>query len=242
MLKTTIISVTILLIAWKRAFFITCFRSLNISRVQGQLDRLSEMGIPGLIAYSVAFAVWEITVGVTTPVETAAGMAFGVKRGIIASASGKIGGAITAYFLGRYILRDYVKLKLEKNEMMELVKKSIETNPLRVALIWRFSCLPEFVKNFGLSILPLKSTHFIAAAFLHGFPFTCLWTCLGAEAGLLARGVVTKPSRALQTMIGGVYIFGFIVSPAVVGLWVKGLKDQQSDMLNEDKHNITNIT
>ena len=154
------------------------------------------------------FALWEILVGITTPVETAAGMAFGIKKGIIASAIGKIGGATTAFFLGRYLLQDYVRKKLEGNEMMDLVEQSIVDNPIGVALIWRFSFLPEFMKNFGLALLPLKRAHFITAVFLHGFPFTCLWTCLGAEAGKLARGTVLVPSKALNIMVLGVYFFG----------------------------------
>lgn len=199
--------------------------------------------------------MWEIFVGITTPVETAAGMAFGVKQGIIASAFGKIGGAIIAFLIGKYALHDFVRRKLEGNEMMSLVENSIENNPIGVALIWRFSFLPEFMKNFGLALLPLKTTHFMTAVFLHGFPFTCLWTCLGAEAGKLARGVVSTPSQTLKIMVGGVYILGenrmhvlkssiivnranylvffisgFFVSPALVGAWIKSLQKKQQNM------------
>ena len=146
--------------------------------------------------------------GITTPVETAAGMAFGVKRGIIASATGKIGGAVIAFLMARYAFTDYVKKKLEGNEMMILVEDSIKENPIGVALIWRFSFLPEFLKNFGLAILPIRQIHFLIAVFLHGFPFTCLWTCLGAEAGKLARGMTSTPSETLKVMLSGVYVLG----------------------------------
>ena len=50
----------------------------------------------------------------------------------------------------------------------------------------------------------------------------------GAEAGALARGIVSTPSELFKLLVFGVYIFGFFISPAMVGLWVKSLKDEQN--------------
>jgi uncharacterized membrane protein YdjX (TVP38/TMEM64 family) len=192
-----------------------------------KLDNLAGLGTKGLIMYVIGFMIWEITVGVTTPVETAAGMAFGLKNGIIVNAIGKTSGALIAFLLGRFVFKDFVEEKLEGNELMELVQDSIVKNPLRVALIWRFSFLPEQIKNLGLAVLPVKTWQFLSAVLLHGFPFTLLWSFLGAEMGLIVRGVIDKPSRLLKILMSGVYVFGFFISPTMVGLWVKGLRDEK---------------
>lgn len=192
-----------------------------------QLDVLSSMGTKGLIMYVFAFMAWELVVGVTTPVETAAGMAFGFKNGVVANAIGKTSGAMLAFLLGRFVLRDYVTKKLKDNEYMDLVKDSIEKQPVRVALIWRFSPLPEQIKNFGLAILPVKMWQFTVAVLSHGFPFTLLWTFMGNEMGLLVKGAVDVPSKILKILIPCVYVLGFFVSPSLVGLWVKGLRDEK---------------
>lgn len=192
-----------------------------------KLDLLASFGTPGLICYTFGFMVWEILVGVTTPVETAAGMAFGLKKALFANAIGKTSGAVCAFLLGRFILNDYVSQKLDGNEYLDLVKYSIVKNPIKVALIWRFSFLPEQVKNFGLAVLPLKTWQFVTAVLMHGFPFTCLWSFLGNEMGLVVRGVVSEPSRILKVLMSGVYVFGFFISPALVGAWVKGLRDEK---------------
>lgn len=232
--KYLAVGATITLVAWKREFLLSAVRSWDLQTfLIAKLDQLDGYGNTGLIAYSLAFAVWEIFVGVTTPVETAAGMAFGVKRGIIASAIGKMGGAFIAFLIGRFLLFDYVSEKLGDNEMMELVKDSIRENPVGVALIWRFSFLPEQIKTFGLSVLPLKIWQFVTALVLHGLPFTVLWTCMGAEAGALARGLVDGPSKLLKILVGWVYIFGFFISPTMVGMWVKSLKDRQKEKRNK---------
>lgn len=192
-----------------------------------RLDNLAALGTKGVILYTLAFCLWEVTVGVTTPVETAAGMAFGLKNGIIANAVGKTSGAFIAFLLGRYVLKDAVEKRLEGNELMDLVQDSIRKNPFRVSLIWRFSFLPEQAKNCGLAVLPVKAWQFIAAVLCHGFPFTLLWTFLGNEMGLIVRGVMDQPSRTLKILMSGVYVFGFFISPSMVGLWIKGLRDEK---------------
>lgn len=201
-----------------------------------RLDSLAALGTPGVVIYTVAFMLWELTVGVTTPVETAAGMAFGLKNGLIANAIGKSSGAILAFLLGRHVLKGFVQKKLEGNELMELVQDSIVKNPIRVALIWRLSFLPEQIKNFGLAVLPVKTWHFVAAILIHGLPFTLLWTFLGNEMGLIVRGVMDSPSRVLKILLAGVYVFGFIISPTMVGLWIKSLRDEKMKKEKNLKH------
>jgi len=196
-------------------------------KLASNLDTFASKGTRGLVMYTLAFMLWEITVGVTTPVETAAGMAFGLKQGFIANAIGKVSGATIAFLLGRYVLKDAVESKLEGNEYMELVQDSIVRTPVRVALIWRFSFLPEQIKNFGLAVLPVKLWQFVLAVCMHGLPFTTLWSFLGNEMGLIVRGVVDGPSRTLKILMGGVYVFGFFISPSMVGLWIKGLRDEK---------------
>lgn len=166
-------------------------------------------------------------------------MAFGLRNGIAANAIGKSSGAIVAFLLGRFVLRGVVEKKLEGNEYLSLVQDSIVKNPIRVALIWRFSFLPEQMKNFGLAVLPVKIWQFVCALLLHGFPFTLLWTFLGNEMGLIVRGVVDSPSRTLKILMSWVYIFGFFISPSLVGFWIKGLRDGK---IQKEKSNNTSST
>jgi uncharacterized membrane protein YdjX (TVP38/TMEM64 family) len=170
------------------------------------LDGLNNAGIKGQITYTFCLLLWTMTAGITTPVETAAGIVFGVRKGIICNAIGKIGGAVLSFNIGRYLLYKYVHHQLKENELLELVEESIEERPLRVSLMVRFSPLPEFAKNFGLSILNLKGRWFSTAVLLHGLPFTCLWTCLGAETANVMRGGI--PSTTLKLLMTGVSWFG----------------------------------
>jgi uncharacterized membrane protein YdjX (TVP38/TMEM64 family) len=196
--------------AWKRTVLLAAFEAFNPSHLNDflilKLDKLSDTGNTGLVIYTVFFILWTMTAGITTPVETAAGLAFGVRNGLLCNIIGKTGGAILSFLLGRHFLSTYVNRKLKHNELLQLVDESIEDNPIGVSLMVRFAPLPEFVKNFGLSVLNVKVRYFILAVVVHGIPFTCLWTCLGAETARVMRGGI--PSTTMKMLLSGVTWFG----------------------------------
>ena len=188
------------------------------------LDGMSQSGTKGMVAYVLSFTLWTMTVGVTTPVETAAGMAFPLKQSIGLSALGKIGGAFCQYMLAKYLFSDYAREKMKDNEWMGKIDKSFKSHPFGVALIWRFSPLPEFVKNVGPSLVKtLKTRYQLLAILVHGLPFTILWSCMGAEASAVARG--GEASVLLKRMVSVISWVGLFVSPALFGRWLKGLGD-----------------
>jgi uncharacterized membrane protein YdjX (TVP38/TMEM64 family) len=190
--------------AWKANY--------NPAKMVPLLDRLNDAGLKGQITYTFCLLLWTMTVGMTTPVETAAGIAFGVQKGIICNAIGKIGGAVLSFLIGRHFLYKYVHRQLEDNELLGLVEESIQEHPFAVSLMMRFSPLPEAAKNFGLSTLKVPARWFAVAVLLHGLTFTCLWTCLGAETASVMRGGV--PSKTLKVLMTGVSWFSAsILSP-----------------------------
>jgi uncharacterized membrane protein YdjX (TVP38/TMEM64 family) len=154
------------------------------------VDGLSRSGKWGMATYAFGFTLWTMTVGVTTPIETAAGMAFPLRTAMLLSTIGKVGGAVLQYALAKYLFSDYARRKMDGNEWMDKIDASFRSRPYGVALIWRFSPLPEFVKNVGPALVPgLKTRYQVLAILTHGLPFTALWSCMGNEAAIVARGV-----------------------------------------------------
>ena len=191
--------------------------------VVSTLDTLSSQGARGEAIYAMIFVVWTMTVGVTTPIETAGGAAFPLGRAISLSAIGKIGGAILQYMLAKYLFSSVARERLKDNEWMDKIKCSFQNNPLGVALIWRFSPLPEFVKNVGPALVEtLRTPYQILAILLHGLPFTVLWSCVGNDAAIVARG--GKASVWLPKIFAAIQLIGLFVTPTLFGWWLKGLE------------------
>jgi uncharacterized membrane protein YdjX (TVP38/TMEM64 family) len=191
------------------------------------LDGLAHSGTKGMLVYTLSFILWTMIIGATTPIETAAGMAFPLRTAIILSAIGKITGAFSLYILGKYLFRDYALEKMKNNKWIKKINASFGQHPLRVALIWRFSPLPEFVKDIGPSLVPaLRTRYQILAIITHGLPFTCLWSMMGNEAAIVARG--GQASVLLKRMVAIITWIGLVVSPTLFGMWIKGLGNEKT--------------
>lgn len=192
------------------------------------LDGFASSGTKGMVVYTLLFTLWTMTVGMTTPMETAAGMAFPIQKAIPLSAIGKMGGAFFQYALAKYLFSDFARKKMEGNEWMDKINGSFRSHPYRVALIWRFSPLPEFMKNIGPSLVPtLRTRYQILAIITHGLPFTVLWSFMGAEAAAVARG--GQASVFLKRMVAVISWLGLVVSPSMFGWWIKGLGDSTEE-------------
>jgi len=86
-------------------FSLTMFKD----SLRAKLALVDSYGTPGLFLYAIVFSVW-VAFGLTsTPIETAAGMAFGFKNACIASGVGKFAGAVLAFFFGRVYFRDRIE-------------------------------------------------------------------------------------------------------------------------------------
>ena len=195
------------------------------------LDSLNAAGPMGLVLYAASFFLWEMTFGITTPVETAAGMAFGPVRGIIVNTIGKLGGALASFLLSRYIFFEKVSAKVKGNELLGLMEESVKETPLRVALLCRFSPLPEFVKNCGMGVMPISLLSYLGSLVIHGGFFTCLWTLMGAESARILREG-GPPSSSLKLLVSGATWIG-IAAPICIGLWIKNLKEKHNAKLKE---------
>ena len=211
---------------WKRDPIFSFLEYIKYEWLLSNLDRLNAAGPTGLVIYTFFFMLWEMTAGITTPIETAAGMAFGPVKGVVASGLGKTLGAFGSFCLARYIFYDKVQKAVEGNEFLELLEESIQETPLRIALLCRFSPLPEFAKNCGMGVMPVAKRWFFSSLFLHGFSFTCLWTFMGAETAAVLRG--SPASQTLKYLLTGATWIGF-GAPVLIGMWIKTLKDKQRE-------------
>ena len=199
------------------------------TKIIGTLNSISDRGTQGLLMYTFGFIFWETCGLPTSVVETAAGMAFGFNNGLLCSFVGKTLGSILAFTLGRSFCRAFVKKQLQNNEVLKLIERSVAESPIQSALVVRYSPFPQLIKNFGLSIMESVTLPvFLLAICIHGFPFSILWAALGQDSSVRLRAEENGQSLDVNWVLNGallfVTMFGFIVSPAVTGWWLAGLR------------------
>jgi uncharacterized membrane protein YdjX (TVP38/TMEM64 family) len=200
---------------------------------QGTLTILNGLkGPPGssnvapLCAYGVGIAVWEVLGLSTIPVESAAAMAFGWEAGI-ASAIGKLCGALTAFSLGRGLLREKLHSRLQGYKVIGLVENS-KRPAWQTALLFKFSCFPELLKNCGPALFPtIRPWMFIMATVLHGWAFTGLWTWFGVDTALRLGSEAAIPTNAsLQAALAFGGTIGFLLAPVFTAWWLKSMAQE----------------
>ena len=189
-----------------------------------------------LAIYMVAMAVWEILGLSTIPVETAAGMVFGFPRGVLASGTGKMMGAFGAFWMGRSLLSQWVRTKLSQNPVWSTLDKSTQVHsPLMVALLMKFSCFPEFIKNFGSSCLDMPFAAFVVASCVHGLTYTALWTFLGVDAAKRLEDPTVPANIALQVTLFVAALVGLVGSPVLMAWWIRDMTKRNAAAIDSNE-------
>jgi len=222
---------------------------LNKERVQEEaLQLLSKLKgddeedpFRSLATYASGMAAWEFFGLSTIPVETAAGMVFGWQAAP-ASFAGKLLGALSSFVVGRVLLAERARSKLQNNELFQqllreeraLERKAIgdppirwQSHPITTAFLMKFSCFPELVKNIGSSLLSAVSIPtFVLATLVHGGMFTVLWTWWGVETAARLQDTDYPASQALRAALVCAAFLGVVISPLLMAWWIRDLKRQ----------------
>jgi uncharacterized membrane protein YdjX (TVP38/TMEM64 family) len=196
----------------------------------------------GVVAYSCGMAVWELLGMSTIPVETAAGMVFGFRNGFVASAIGKLVGALSAYALGRGILKKFVLEKTRDNRVLKLIDSSVKSHPFRTCLLMRYSCFPEFVKNCGASLFdPIKTWMFILSVMMHGWLYTACWTYFGVDTARrlephAGSQLLLPADRLAKFSVAWATIVGMVLTPLIMAWWIRDMQQSQpNDVVDQQK-------
>ena len=109
------------------------------SAIIDTLNAVASKGDAGLALYSLCFVLWEAAGMPTSVVETAAGMAFGFRRGLAGSYLGKTTGSLVAFGLGRTVLSSAAGQRVGGSEAFGLIERGVSRRPVSSEVIVRFS-------------------------------------------------------------------------------------------------------
>jgi uncharacterized membrane protein YdjX (TVP38/TMEM64 family) len=176
-----------------------------------------------------------LTLGSGFVFSMAFGLGAGVVLGTISVFIGACFGAISAFVLGRYLLKDQVSKLSRKYAIFQALNLALEANGLKIFLLLRcvimklqvlFSiafCFSSFLRFIRLSpIIPFTVLNYIAGALSVSFrdyvlaliailPGTVLYVFLGASAGSLTDSMNSgqDPTVTIVVVVVGI-VFGIL--------------------------------
>ncbi|MBR6584447.1 MAG: TIGR04282 family arsenosugar biosynthesis glycosyltransferase [Firmicutes bacterium] len=176
-------------------------------------DTTSADKITGIIVYIIFTIIGCVVLalpGITFAV--AAGMLFGPVTGIFACLAATTLGAMIAFIVGRFFLKDGVKPLLEKNKVLKkLLFSDNKKNDLILLMVTRLvPVFPYNLQNFAYGITDISFTKYSLYTFIFMFPGVSFYT-IGA-AGLTAEG-----NKWVYFMIAGV----MALAVTALGVFIK---------------------
>jgi len=125
---------------------------------------LTAIGIPGTILTIVG------------------GPVFGLWWGTVWSAIGATLGALGAFWIARYLFRDYIKKKFANYKGLNIFNQAVLDKPIAFVLAIRFAPISPFnVVNFLFGLTPLNWVTYTVTTFIGIIPGTIIYTWLGTS-------------------------------------------------------------
>jgi uncharacterized membrane protein YdjX (TVP38/TMEM64 family) len=178
--------------------------------------------VVGALLFIPCEAIWVCSCVPTTPLELAAGYAFGVEFGFWVDTLGKLIGCVISFSLGRHCLREFAMRSCLSGEfgadLLRAVDSSLAASPekkdlslpswesIQLLLLIQLAYIPVALKNYGLSLTTVSFGAFFATSLLGEMPstFAIVWT--GASTAdlvaLLSGESTMTPGQIFTTALG----------------------------------------
>ena len=110
-----------------------------------------------------------------------AGAVFGVALGSVSVSIGATLGATAAFLVGRYLARDGIARKIEKNEKFATIDRAVADEGWKIVLLTRLSpVFPFTLLNYAFGLTRVKLSHYVLASWLGMIPGTVMYVYLGS--------------------------------------------------------------
>jgi len=196
--------------------------------LKAALDWIGRLGGWGPVIFIGLYVVATVLFIPGSVLTLGAGAVFGVALGSVCVSISATLGATAAFLVGRYLARDVIARKIEKNEKFATIDRAVADEGWKIVLLTRLSpVFPFTLLNYAFGLTRVKLSHYVLASWLGMIPGTVMYVYLGSlvsvgaghrqrstgewvlyGVGLLATVTVTVfvtrlARRALAKKIGG---------------------------------------
>src|SRR6476660_7086687 len=195
--------------------------------LKSALDWIGKLGPWGPVIFVGLYVVATVFFIPGSVLTLGAGAVFGVALGSVCVSISATLGATAAFLVGRYLARDVIARKIEKNEKFATIDRAVADEGWKIVFLTRLSpVFPFTLLNYAFGLTRVKLGHYVLASWIGMMPGTVMYVYLGSlvnvgaghrqrttgewalyGVGLLATVTVTVfvtrlARRALATKIG----------------------------------------
>ena len=200
--------------------------------LQQALEWIESLGSIGAIAFIGIYIIATIAFLPAFILTLGAGVLFGVWWGSVYVFIGATLGAIAAFLVGRYLVRDWVAKKIAGNDKFRAIDRAVGKEGLKIVLLTRLSPIFPFnLLNYAFGVTGVSIQDYIIGS-IGMIPGTMMYVYIGSLAGSVALiGTETQPTN--PTLQWTIRIVGFVATIAVT-IYITRIAKQALSQLSVD--------
>lgn len=172
--------------------------------LKSQLLQIKLLGPIGYVWFILLYIIATIAGFPASILTLGAGAVFGILTGSLLVIIGATLGATAAFLIGRYLARNVVAQRVERNPRFQAVDEAVGHAGFKIVLLTRLSpVFPFALLNYLYSITKVKLADYFLASLIGMIPGTVLYVYLGSIAASFATGTLPEsPARKIFTIVG----------------------------------------
>jgi uncharacterized membrane protein YdjX (TVP38/TMEM64 family) len=153
--------------------------------LKSALDWIGRLGPWGLVIFVGLYVVATVLFVPGSVLTLGAGAVFGVALGSVCVSISATLGATAAFLVGRYLARDAIARKIEKNGKFAAIDRAVADEGWKIVLLTRLSpVFPFTLLNYAFGLTRVKLSHYVLASWLGMIPGTVMYVYLGSLVNL----------------------------------------------------------
>jgi uncharacterized membrane protein YdjX (TVP38/TMEM64 family) len=174
------------------------------------LDWIGKLGPWGPVIFIGIYVVATVFFIPGSVLTLGAGALFGVALGSACVSISATLGATAAFLVGRYLARDAIARKVEKNQRFAVIDRAVAQEGWKIVLLTRLSpVFPFTLLNYAFGLTRIRLTHYVLASWMGMIPGTVMYVYLGS---LVRVGAGHRQRTAGEWVVYGV---GLLATAAV---------------------------
>ncbi len=184
--KIIAVILIVAVLIWAISYFM--IPSLLQRQLARALDWIANLGLSGPIVFLVLYVLACVCFVPGSVLTLGAGALFGVVKGTIMVSLSATLGATAALLVGRYLARDWVARKIEKNPQFRAVDRAVAEKGWKIVLLTRLSpAFPFNLLNYAFGLTHIGLRDYLLASWIGTLPGTILYVYIGSLAQAGAR-------------------------------------------------------
>lgn len=200
-----------------------------LDTVDAFLEWIEDNPVPGIFVFVVVYFIATVffipgsilTLGAGFVFANAFGLGTGVLLGTLTVFFGASSGAIVAFLLGRFLLRDWVSRKTEHYTIFEALDNALAEKGFRIMALLRLSpIIPFNALNYIAGVTAIGFWQYVWAMFAI-LPGTILYVFLGASAGSLADSANSGDNSTVTIIVVVVGVVFGVLAVALTSYYAR---------------------